>query len=51
MYKLLKYVESEMKFSSFAWSAEFDSFLTSFMLSAFDDFVASLSFIGGCSHV
>ena len=51
MYELLKFVESEMESSSADWSVEFDSFLTSFMFSAFDDFVASLPFIGGRSDV
>lgn len=51
MYELLKFVQSEMESSSSDWSVEFDSFLTSFMLSAFDGFVASLSFIGGRSDV
>lgn len=36
MYELLKFAESEMESSSSDWSDEFDSFLTSFMLSAFD---------------
>lgn len=51
MYELLKFVESEMESSFSEWSDEFDSFLISFMLSAFDGFVASLSFIGGRSDV